>query len=203
MRSSFFCAFVGVVLATSVGPAFGKVYKCVDPETHAVTLSQTECPEARSPSMAETASGIEAARVAKIEADAIESAGRADRQLLKRFPDEASHRSAQATELDVVIRNIRVTMRRYDELAAKRKPLDVEAAFHATGTMPATLRRAIGDNDGSFDGLADTFRGQERSVADIVARYRIERRRLLKLLADASAGSMGSLDAASVPARAN
>ncbi len=203
MRSLFSCAFAGVVLATGIGPAFGKVYKCVDPKTHEVTLSQTECADARSPSMAETAAGIEAARVAKNDADSLESARRADRQLLKRFPDEALHRRAEAAELDGVIRNIRLTMRRYDELAARRKPLDVEAAFHATGTMPATLRRAISDSDGSFNGLVDTFHGQERSVADIVARYRGERQRLLKLLAGASAGSMGLLDAASVPGRAN
>lgn len=201
MRTIFFSAFAGVVLATNVGPAFAKVYKCVDPKTQAVTLSQTECADARSPSMGETAAGIEAARVAKIEADTIESARRADRQLLKRFPDEASHRSAEAAELGGVIRNIRVTMRRFDELAARRKPLDVEAAFHASGTMPAALRRAISDNDGSFNGLADTFRGQERSVADIVVRYRAQRERLRRLWAGAAAGSMGPLDAASVPAR--
>lgn len=201
-RAALCCAVAGVVLATGAGPALAKVYTCIDPKTREVTLSQTECPDTRSPSMAETAAGVEAARVARIEADALESAKRADRQLLKRFPDEASHRKAEAAELDGVLRNIRLTMRRWDELAAKRKPLDIEAAFHATGTMPAALRRAIGESDGSFNGLADAFHGQERSVADIVARFRAERERLRRLWAGAAAGSMGPLDAASVPARA-
>ena len=202
-RSSFVCAVAGVVLATGAGPALAKAYyKCVDPKTHEVTMSQTECADARSPSMAETAAGIEAARIEKNGADALESARRADRQLLKRFPDEASHRSAEAAELDGVIRNIRLTMRRYDELAAKRKPLDAEAASHAAAAMPAALLRAIGDNDGSFDGLADAFRGQDRGVADIVARFRAERERLRRLWAGAAAGSMGPLDAASAPAPA-
>jgi hypothetical protein len=152
--------------------------------------------------MAETAASVEAARVAKIEGEAFQVARRADRQLLERYPDEAAHRRAEAAEIDGVVRNIRTTMRRYDELAARRRPLDIEAAFHTAATMPAALRRAIGDNDGSFNGLIDAFRGQERGVADIVARYRTERERLRRLWAGAAAGSLGLLDAASAPARA-
>ncbi len=192
-------AIAGAALAMGPGAAFGKVYKCVDPKSKAVTLSQFPCPDARSPSMAEAASSVETARIATIEDEARQSAARADRQLLERFPDEASHRRAEAVEIDGVMRNIRLAMRRFDELADKRKGLDTEAAFHPRGPMPAPLRRSIDDNDGSFNGLADAFRGQERSVTDIVARYRVERERLHKLLAGASAGSMGPLDASSAP----
>ncbi len=194
-------AIAGTALAMSPVAAFGKVYKCVDPKTKAVTLSQLECPEARTPSVAETASSVEAARLARIEEDALQTAARADAQLLKRFPDEATHRRAEAVELETVIRNIRMAMRRFDELAARRKGLDGEAAFYPHGTMPTPLRRSIDDNDGSFNGLADTFRGQERSVTDIVQRYRTERERLHNLLAGASAGSMGPLGTASAASR--
>lgn len=196
-------AIAGILVAIGPGAAFGKVYKCVDAKTKAVTLSQFACPDARSPSVAEAASSVEAARVAAIEDEARQSAARADRQLLERFPDEASHRRAEAVEIEGVIRNIAIAMRRFDELVARRKGLDAEAAFHPSGPMPASLRRSIDDNDGSFNGLADTFRGQERSVIDIVARYRVERERLHKLLAGASAGSMGPLDAGPGPAGAN
>ncbi len=194
-------ALAGIVFAISPGAAFGKVYKCVDAKTKAVTLSQLECPETRLPSVAETAALVEAARVARLEDEARQVAARADRQLLERFPDEAAHRRGEAAEIDGVIRNIRLTMHRFDELAGKRRQLDVEAAFHTRDTMPAPLHRSFDDNDGSFNGLADAFRGQERTVADIVARYRTERERLRKLLAGASAGSMGPLDASSAPAR--
>jgi hypothetical protein len=175
------CALAGIALAIGPGSALAKINKCVDPKTHAPILSEFACPDATLPSSAEVAASAEAARVAKNDEEAARTARVANAQLLGRFPDEAAHRTAEAAEIDAVIHNIRITMRRFDELAAERKPLDVQAAFYVGKTMPPTLRRAIDDNEASFRGLVDTFRGQERSVADIVAHFRTEREQLRKL----------------------
>jgi hypothetical protein len=175
------CALAGIALAIGSGSAHARINKCVDPKTQAATLSQFACPDAKLPSSAEVAASAEAARVAKNDAEAARTARLADGQLLARFPDEPAHRQAEAAEIDAVIRKIRITIRRFDELAAERKPLDLQAAFYVGKPMPPTLRRAIDDNEATFRGLVDTFRGQERSVADIVARYRTEREQLRKL----------------------
>jgi len=196
------CALAGIALAMGPGSAHGKIHKCIDPTTRAITLSQIECPDTRLPSAAEVAASAEATRAAQNSADSTESAERADRQLLEHFPDEAAHRKTEGAEIESVVRRIRFTIRRYDELAAQREPLDVQAAFYVGKTMPAALRRAIDDNEASFKGLVDTFHGLERNVADIVARYGTERARLRKLWSGASAGSMGPLDAASAPTHA-
>ncbi len=196
------CRIVGcavVLCGVAIGPciARSKVYKCIDPKTHAVTLSQTECPDTRSPSPAEIAAIAEAARIKKVEDVARQAAERDDRQLLEQFPDEPSHRAAESAELAVVIGNIRKTLQRFDQLVAQRRPLEVQAAFYVGKPLPLTLRRAIDDNDGSFAGLVDAFRGHQRNVDDVVARYATQRERLRRLWAGASAGSMGPLDAAS------
>lgn len=174
-------ALAGIALAIEPGPALARIYKCVDPKTRAVTMSQTQCPDATLPSAAEVAASAEAARVAKNDAEAARTARLADSQSLAHFPDEAAHRRSEAEEIDAVIRKIRFTMRRFDDLVAERRPLDVQAAFYVGKPMPLPLRRAIEDNEGSFRGLADIFRGEEKSVADIVVRYRTEREPLRKL----------------------
>ena len=50
-----------------------------------------------------------------------------ERQFLTRYPEEAAHRRAQLADLKMVTDRIRVGHKRFDELAAERKPLDKEA----------------------------------------------------------------------------
>jgi hypothetical protein len=59
------CALAGIALAIGPGPALGKIHKCIDPKTRAVTLSQVECPETRLPSAAEVAASAETKRAAQ------------------------------------------------------------------------------------------------------------------------------------------
>ena len=190
-------------MAASHGAAFAKVYKCTDPVSRAQTLSDTPCPQAAGPTPGEIAASATKLQQDAIAAEIKQAAVRADRQLLFRFPDEAAHRKAHAADLDVVIRNIRFSTARFSELAAQRKPLDDEAAFHKGKVMPAALQRRIEASDASFDALRDVFRGLQAGVADIETKRGLERERLRLLWAGAAPGSLGLLasDAASAAPR--
>jgi hypothetical protein len=175
------------------GWALAKVYRCTDPVTKAVTISDIECRQERVPTPAEAAASTEAARIAAIAADGKRAAERADRQLRDKFPDEATHRKARVADLDDVNLNLRGAMRRLQQLKVERKPLDEEAKFYLGKPFPPVLKRSIDASEASFAALTDLFRGLEMQVAEIVARYRIERERLGKLWAGAPPGSMGLL----------
>jgi len=181
------------------GWAFGKVYKCVDPVTKAITASDTPCRLAQGPTPAEAAASADEARAAAIQAEIKREAARADRQLLNRFPDEASLRQAQRAELEGAARNIDHAKVRLDQLIAERKPLDEEAKFYVGKRLTPALKRSIDASDASFNALADVFRGQEQQVVDIVAKYGTERERLSKLWAGAPPGSMGLLAPTAAP----
>jgi hypothetical protein len=173
--------------------ASAKVYKCVDPVTKAVTASDTPCGLAQGPTPAEAAASAEEARAAAIQVELKKEAARADRQLLNRFPDEASHRQAQRAELESVARNIDRAKTRLDQLIAERKPLDEEAKFYVGKHLAPALKRSIDASDASFNALADVFHDLEQRVVEIVAKYGNERERLRKLWAGAPLGSMGPL----------
>jgi hypothetical protein len=182
-----------VVGLAAPGWALAKVHRCVDPVTKTVTLSDLECGQDRVPTPAEAAASIEAARVAGIAADARKAAERADRQLVNRFPDEATHRTAQVADLNDVIVNLRVALRRLEQLKVERKPLDEEAKFYVGKPLPPVLKRSIDASEASFAALVDVFHSLETQVAEIVAKFGIERERLLKLWAGTPPGSMGLL----------
>jgi hypothetical protein len=193
-------ALAVVAIGAGQGLAFATVNKCVDPVTHARTLSDTPCPQAAGPTPAEVA-----ASASKLQADAVaaeikQAAVRADRQLLSKFPDEAAHRKAHMDDLEGVIRNIRLTMARFAELLAQRKPLDEEAVFYRGKALPPPLQRKIDASDASFNALTDVFRALQQDVAGIEETRGNERKRLRELWAGTPLGSMGLLvSAASAP----
>ncbi len=178
------CAALVIGLAAGPGATAAKIHQCVDPKTRAVTLSQLECPGDHLPSPAELAASAAAERTRSTEADADATRRRADQQLLVRFPDRAAHRNAEREELEPVARHVRSTIPRLDELLAKRKRLEEEAEFHRGKPLPAPLQRQFDASDGSLAGLAETFRADEASVREIVARYEAERVHLERLWAD-------------------
>ncbi len=173
-------AIVGAAIATCQAPAFAKFHKCVDPVTKAVNITDIACPQEGAPTPAEAAASAEAARIAAIAEEARLAAERADRQLLEKYPDEATHRKAERAEIEDAVRKIRLAMKRYDAVTVERKPLDEQTPFYVGKPLPPTLRRAIDANDASFAALTDVFRGLEMEVNNIVARYKSERERLRK-----------------------
>lgn len=190
-----------VIAAGGQEAAFAKVYVCVDPVTKARTVTQFECKETQAPTPAELAAGAEAVRDASIARDARLAAERADRQLLNRFPDEATHRKAHVAELEGVIVHVRRAAARFAELSVQRKPLDEQSEFYRNKPLPPALKRAVDANDASFAALKTVFQQLQVEVAEIDTRYAKERDWLRKLWAGAPPGSMALLPPAPAPSR--
>jgi hypothetical protein len=124
------------------------------------------------------------------------AARREDWRWLDRFPDDASHRRAEAAELQAVIGHLRPANERLAQLIDERKPLEVEAAFHKNkppSQWPQWLLRKLEESDGKFMALRDVFRLLEQDVDFIVAKYGNERGHLRRLWAGAAPGSIGFL----------
>ena len=192
---------IAAVAAGGQGTAFAKVYTCVDPVTKARTVTQFECKETQAPTLAELAASAEAIRDASIARDARLAAERADRQLLNKFPDEASHRKAHVAELEAVIVHLRRAAARFAELSVQRRPLDEQSEFYRDKPLPPALKRAIDANDASFAALTTVFQQLQVEVAEIDARYAKERDRLRRLWAGAPPGFMALLPPAPAPSR--
>jgi hypothetical protein len=160
-------AMAMVAIGAGHGVAWAKVYTCIDPVSHAKTISDTPCPQATGPTPGELASQAKVAHDKEIAEEIQQAAVKADKQLLNRFPDEATHRKAHVVELDEVIAKIRFSTARFRELVEQRKPLDEEAAFYKGKPLPQALQRKIDASDASFNALTDVFHGLQSNVADI------------------------------------
>ena len=114
---------------------------------------------------------------------------RQERQFLKRYPEEASHRRAQLADLKKVTDRIRVGHKRFYELAAERKPLDKERAVYENKPVPAWLEPKLDTSDAQFAALTKTLHGHEQKVGEIQARYQCQRDTFGKLWAGAAPAS--------------
>lgn len=150
------------------------------------------CTPAAALSPGEALACAEYSRLATIVQDCWHAAVRDDRRRLERYPDEATHRKAETTELAVVLVKLRAPNVRLAELLAKRKTLDAEAEFYKGKPMPRELQREIDASDASLQALRDAFRGLEGEVVGIVDRYADERGHLRKLWDGAAPGSIGA-----------
>jgi hypothetical protein len=99
----------------------------------------------------------------------------AERQFLERYPDEGAHRRFEVAELQPVVDRIRASMKRFDDLAEERKPLERELAFYPKGPLPSWLKTKVDANDAQFAALTDIFSDQKQSIEGIQARFRCER----------------------------
>ena len=205
MQGRLLAAMAGVAIGATT-PGFGlaaaKVHKCVDLVTKAVVISDTECRSGAGPTAVEDAASAESGRQAEIAKEARIADTREDRRLLERYPDEAALRRVRAAQLAEVERKMRPAARRFAELVAERRPLDVERQFYEHKALPPDLKRKIDASDASFLALRDVFRGLQDDVAVIDLNFANLGERLGRLRAGAEAGSMGELaKAASAPAR--
>lgn len=135
-------------------------------------------------------------RKAAVEEAARLDAIRVDRLLLRRYPDEASHRKARGKALDGVREASELSKRRMAELASERKTASLEAEFYKSVAMPAKLRQEIEANEAATASQRMLIEGQEAEAARVNARFDIELERLLRLWAGASPGSLGPLRSA-------
>jgi hypothetical protein len=129
-------------------------------------------------------------------------AARRDRNLLARFPDEASHNRAREAALDPVRAAMLATEQRLRELQSERKPLLDEAEFYLGKALPIKLRAAIDANDASVDAQRAAGATQETELERINRLYDAELERLRRLWAGAPPGTvpLSPADRSSAPA---
>jgi hypothetical protein len=115
---------------------------------------------------------------------------RRDRNLMHRYPDEATHARARANALEVVQRVIGGAERQLAELATERKGLDAEAEFYKSRRLPARLKGQIDANDAQQQAQRDVIQAQQTELSRINGLYDAELQRLRRLWAGAPPGSL-------------
>jgi hypothetical protein len=124
---------------------------------------------------------------------AIADAGRRDRNLFKRYPNEASHQRAREVSLDPVRRAIRATEMRLRELAIERRPIDSEAEFYQGRPLPPKLKQQRDANDAAAEAQRSASANQEAELGRVTRSFDAELERLRRLWAGAAPGSMGPI----------
>jgi hypothetical protein len=122
---------------------------------------------------------------------------RRDRNLVARFPDEATHRKAREASLDTVRIAMKTSELRMRDLAAERRPLIEESEFFRGRSLPSKLRQQLDANDAAVDAQREAIQNQEAELDRINRLYDGELERLRRLWAGAVPGSLGPLQAAS------
>ena len=130
-----------------------------------------------------------AAEARSAQADAV----RRDRNLMARFPDEASHNRARDAAVDTVRLAMMASEIRLRELETERKPLRDEAEFYKGKILPLKLKTAIDANDASMEAQRSSSANQEAELVRINKLYDAELERLRRLWAGAQAGSLGPM----------
>jgi hypothetical protein len=161
----------------------GTVLRVVPPTLTAEERAAKEAAEQRA--AAERAKLIEAARM--------------DRNLMRRYPNEAAHNKARAGALSDVQAALAGSKMRLEALAEERKPLDTEAEFYKGKTLPPLLKRKIDANDAARQAVLESQVNNAAELERVGANYDKELDRLRKLWAGAPAGQLGALVLAEKP----
>ena len=138
----------------------------------------------------------QAAAARAAQADAV----RRDRNLVARYPNEASHNRAREAAADSMRLAIVATEVRLRELESERRPLRAEAEFYEGKALPPKLKAALDANDAAVEAQRASSANQEAEMVRITRIYDAELERLRRLWAGAPAGSLGPI-ALPVPAR--
>lgn len=212
----------GLVRAADPAPGANGIYTCIDDKGRRLTADRPipEClareqrvlnrdgsvrqvvpPTLTAEERAEReAAERQAARSRAEHGDAV----RRDRNLMARFPDEATHRRAREAALDTVRVASRATESRVRELATERKPLLEEAEFYKGKPLPLRLKQQLDANDAAVEAQRSAAITQSAEMVRISKLYDQELERLKKLWAGAAPGSLGpatpSTEAAAAPA---
>ena len=117
---------------------------------------------------------------------------RRDRNLIHRYPDEATHTRARANALEDAQKLIAAAERQLADLAKERRGLDAETEFYKGRNLPPRLRAQIDANDAQQQAQRDVVQAQRNEVARINGLYDAELARLKRLWAGAAPGSLDS-----------
>lgn len=134
----------------------------------------------------------EAAEQAKRDAEAARNdAKKYDRNLLKRYPDKATHDRKREAELDTQRLAIQSAEARLRELAAERKRLLDEAEFYRGRPLPPALKQRLEANEVAAAAQRNAIKNAQAEQARINANFDVELARLRKLWGGAQPGSLG------------
>jgi len=199
------------VAASDIRPNAGGIYTCVDAngKRHTADRPIREC-LAREQQILNSDGSVRAVvppsrtadERAEIEArerrlaaqrSAIADAGRRDRNLLQRYPDEAAHSRARDSALETVSQAARASEVRLRDLSEERKPLQNEAEFYDGRQLPPKLRQALDANDAAATAQRDASINQEAELGRVIRLYDAELARLRQLWSGVPPGSLGPL----------
>lgn len=138
-----------------------------------------------------------AQRKAELARAAQADAVRRDRNLMARYPNEATHSKAREAALDTVRVAIKASELRVKELANERKPLLDEAEFYKGRTLPPRLKQQLDANDAGVAAQRQSAANQALELARINRLYDIELDRLQRLWDGALPGSLPPAQAVS------
>jgi len=117
---------------------------------------------------------------------------RRDRDLVKRYPDEAAHRKARARALDDVATAVRLSEARIKLLLQERKPLEDEKEFYVGKPLPHKLKLALDANDAALEAQRALVQNQQTEIVRVNSNYDNDLARLKKLWSGAQPGSLGA-----------
>lgn len=120
-------------------------------------------------------------------------AARRDVNLMRRYPDAASHAKGRAKALDDVRLAVRNSEARIAQLKADRKPLEDEKEFFVGKPLPTKLKLALDSNEASLEAQNALVQNQQIEVDRINALYDAELLRLKKLWAGTAPGTLGPM----------
>lgn len=132
---------------------------------------------------------LAAAREARREAE------RADKLLLQRYPDEASHDKARQAAVEPLRSTMTQSEQRLRALAAERKPLDDEAEFYKGKALPLKLKHQFDAIEAAAEAQRVLLANQQAELARVNGLYDAELERLKRLWAGAEPGSLGPIAA--------
>ena len=96
---------------------------------------------------------------------------RANRLLLSRYPNQASHGKARKTALETAAASVVSLERRIAQLVADRKALNDELEFYPNGNAPAKLLAEIGANEATQKGSKASLQNQQDEIQRIIALF--------------------------------
>jgi hypothetical protein len=133
-------------------------------------------------------------RQAALEQQRIRDAQRRDRNLLSRFPNKAAHDVARANALEQSQIGMKAASNRLATLAEEREQINQEMAFYKDDPtrMPASLRRALEDNNTSTTIQQQALAMQKAERDRINARFDEELTHLRELWATAGKTQAGA-----------
>lgn len=203
--------FLAAQSAAAADAANPRIFQCVLADGRKVTSDKpiAECMNAGKPQRELNKDGSEKAiveapptedekaerdrirRQREAERTAYEIEVRRDRDLLKRFPNEAAHGKAREKALDDVATSVRNSEARIKLLLEERKPLQDEAEFYVGKSLPHKVRLGLDANDAALDAQRSLVQNQQIEVVRINGLYDAELARLKKLWAGAMPGTLG------------